>query len=95
MLVCRKAGCGAIGTMEIRGQDDTSGWVSDSTNKTISIYSFQRGKKNGKNVHPELTMISNDIHLTSVFGDTQRMILHARAAANIPQNENLDSCPRL
>lgn len=43
-------------------------------------------------VRPELTMVSNDIHLTSVFGDAQRMILHARAAANVPQNQNLDPC---
>lgn len=35
-------------------------------------------------------MISNELDRSSMFGNAEGMILHARAAADITQNEYLD-----
>lgn len=35
-------------------------------------------------------MIPNQLNRSSMFGDAEGMILHARAAANISQDEDLD-----
>lgn len=60
LLVCRKAGCGGIGTMEIRGQEDTLGWVSDSTNKQLAYVHFKEEDMKRKSVQssPWYPMIS-------------------------------------
>lgn len=35
-------------------------------------------------------MVPNNVHLSSMFGDTQRMVLHPRTASNVSQHQDLD-----
>lgn len=38
-------------------------------------------------------MISNELYLSTLFRNADRMVLHARTAANVSENEDLDGDP--
>lgn len=55
-------------------------------NRRLALKSMMRGQ-----LEENRTFISNDNYLSTFSGNTQGMVLHARASSNIPQDEDLHS----
>jgi hypothetical protein len=77
LLVCSEEGCEGRGTIETLGFEEISGWTSESTTPHVSWFA-KRSRK------ALVTVIADEVHLTTSLGDTQSVILHARAATDIP-----------